>query len=104
MKQKCYIAGKIGDLPLEVFMANFNQAKQEVEILGFEPVSPTDLPHNHGKTWGEYMREDLIELLKCSHLYAIRNWRQSPGATIEVNIALQVGIHIIHQPQLSVNV
>lgn len=43
------------------------------------------------------MKEDLTEMLKCDYLYALKNWRQSPGATIEINLALQVGINIIHQ-------
>lgn len=97
--KKCYIAGKIGDLPESVYKAEFERAKNEVRKLGFEPVSPVDLPHEHNRTWSDYMREDLIEMLKCDSLYAIRNWRQSPGATIEINTALAVGINIIHQTQ-----
>ncbi len=95
--KKCYIAGKIGDLPQAEYKAEFEKAKEEVRLLGFEPVSPVDLPHNHGRSWGEYMREDLTELLKCHNLYALRNWRLSPGATIEINTAMSVGLHIIHQ-------
>lgn len=97
--KKCYIAGKIGDLPESVYKAEFERAKNEVRELGFEPVSPVDLPHQHNRTWSDYIREDLIEMLKCDSLYAIRNWRQSPGATIEINTALAVGINIIHQKQ-----
>lgn len=95
--KKCYIAGKIGDLPKEVYETYFELAKEEVIKSGMIPVSPVDLPHNHGKSWAEYMREDLIALMGCDYVYALRNWRQSPGATIEINIALQVGIDIIHQ-------
>lgn len=96
--KKCYIAGKIGDLPESVFMANFEKGKKEVSELGFEPISPTDLQHNHGRTWCEYMCEDLTAMLTCSHVYALSNWRHSPGATIEVELALKVGINVIHQP------
>lgn len=39
--KRCYIAGKIGDLPLAEFMANFEEAKKEVEAMGMIPVSPT---------------------------------------------------------------
>jgi hypothetical protein len=96
--KKCYIAGKIGDLPEAEYKSNFEQAKKEVEAMGFIPVSPVDLPHNHGRSWNDYMREDLTEMLKCEVLYALRNWRLSPGATIEINTAISVGINIIHQP------
>ena len=95
--KKCYIAGCIGNLTEAEYTANFEKAKLEVMELGFDPVSPLDLPHNHGKTWCEYMREDLIEMLKCHSLYALSNWRKSPGATIEINTAVSVGMHIIHQ-------
>jgi len=95
--KRCYIAGKIGNLPEEEYKANFEKGKAEVRALGYEPLSPVDLPHEHGRTWSEYMREDLIEMLKCECVYALRNWRQSPGATIEINTALSVGLNIIHQ-------
>lgn len=96
--KKIYIAGKIGDLPEAEYKANFEKAKQEVRSMGFEPVSPVDLPHNHGRTWNEYMREDLIAMLGCEYVYCLRNWRKSPGAIVEINTALSVGINIIHQP------
>lgn len=98
--KKCYIAGKIGDLPEAEYKANFEQAKKEVIAMGCEPISPVDLRHDYSRTWCAYMREDLIALLGCDQIYCLRNWRQSPGATIEINIALQVGLHIIHQPML----
>lgn len=94
---KCYIAGKIGGLDMVEYMWKFASAKEEVRALGFEPISPVDLPHNHGRTWSEYMREDMKAMLDCTHVYALTNWRQSPGATIEVNTALALGINIIHQ-------
>ncbi len=95
--RRCYIAGKIGALPFLEYTEKFEKAKKEVEALGFFPISPVDLPHEHGRSWGEYMREDLTELLKCHSLYALRDWRTSPGATLEITTAMAVGIHIIHQ-------
>ena len=96
-KGKCYIAGKIGDLPQSVYEANFERAKEEVVALGYEPISPVELEHNHDKSWNSYMKEDLKHMLNCQAVFAQRNWRLSPGATIEINLALAVGINIIHQ-------
>lgn len=93
----CYIAGKIGGLEKEVYEPLFETAKQEVRNLGLVPLSPLDFTHNHDRTWEAYMREDLTEMLKCGSVYACRNWRHSPGATIEIELALKVGINIIHQ-------
>jgi hypothetical protein len=94
----CYIAGKIGDMPESVYRPLFEQAAEEVEALGLIPLSPLDLTHDHGRTWAEYMRADIRALMMCGHIYAMRNWRHSPGATIEVNLAVKVGINVIHQP------
>lgn len=95
--KKCYIAGKIGDLPEFEYKANFERAKKEVTLLGYVPVSPVDLPHQHGRTWSDYMREDIKALMDCEALFALKNWRNSTGARIEVETATSIGIHVIHQ-------
>lgn len=95
--KKCYIAGKIGDLPEEVYKANFEKAKEEVVAMGMQPVSPVDLTHLHDRSYSSYMREDLTEMLKCDCVYALRNWRHSPGAKEELENALFVGLDIIQQ-------
>lgn len=95
--KKCYIAGKIGDLPEAEYKANFEEGKKDVRELGYEPVSPVDLPHEHGRTWSEYMKEDISEMCKCDYVYALRNWTQSRGAKIEVKLAMKLGLTIIHQ-------
>jgi hypothetical protein len=100
-KEKCYIAGKIGDLPESQYKAKFEKAKQEVINMGMDPISPVDLPHQHDGTWSSYMREDLTEMLKCNFVYALHDWRSSPGATIEITTALSVGLNVIHQEPLA---
>lgn len=95
--KKCYIAGKIGALPPEEVSRLFDQGKMEVDLFGLQPVSPLDLPHTHGRSWSEYMREDIAALLQCSHLYALNNWQNSRGAKIEVQLAKDLGLTIIYQ-------
>lgn len=98
--QKCYIAGKISGLPMSEYKANFEMAKKEVKAMGFEPVCPIDLPHIHGKSWQEYMRECLTEMLKCDKIYALTNWKMSKGAKIEIALAEELGIKIINQREM----
>ena len=97
--KKCYIAGQITGLPEEIYKANFEKAKAEVLALGFEPVSPVDLPHNHNKTWTDYLREDLTALMKCDCIYAINGWSQSNGARLELNTAAELGFDIYYQKE-----
>lgn len=70
--KKCYIAGKIGELAPEFYTEMFEKAEVEVRELGLVPVSPLKLPHNHNKSWNEYMKEDLKALLDCVYLYYIK--------------------------------
>lgn len=94
---KCYIAGRISGLEETEFKQRFLDGKKEVEKLGFEAVNPVDLPHEHGRSWEEYMRECLMAMLQCQTVYALNNWRYSVGATIEVNLAVSLGISVIFQ-------
>lgn len=94
---KCYIAGKIGNLPIEEYTEKFENAKNEVSLMGFIPVSPIDLPHEHNKAWESYLKEDITEMLKCDAVYALRCWKDSPGANIEIELAQDLQMHIIYQ-------
>jgi hypothetical protein len=94
---KCYIAGKISDLEEQVYKANFKAAKSQVIAMCYIPVSPIELPHNHGKNWEEFMKEDIIAMLQCDAVFALDNYHQSKGAVIEVTLAQLLGIKIIHQ-------
>lgn len=99
--KRCYIAGKIGNLPLHEVDEKFNLAKEKVIELGYEPINPRALPHRHGRTWSDYMREDLTAMLTCQYVYAIHDWLDSPGATIEVMLATQLAIPVIHEDEPS---
>lgn len=94
---KCYIAGKITGLEYSDYSAKFAEAKQTVQAMGYVPVSPIELSHNHGKSWEEFMKEDIAAMLQCDAVFALSNYRQSKGANIEVNLATLLGIKIIHQ-------
>lgn len=84
---KIYIAGKIGDLPVEDFTRKFESAKSQLVELGYDAVTPLDFEHNHGRTWAEYMLEDLRELSRCDAVCMLPCWEDSPGARIEIAFA-----------------
>jgi hypothetical protein len=94
-----YIAGKIGDLPMDQVEKNFSEARIFYEELGYKVISPIDLPHNHDKSWASYMMEDLHALIKADEVAMLNNWHDSPGANIEHAFAKRMGklIHYFNQ-------
>jgi hypothetical protein len=97
MPQKCYIAGKVTGLPEAIYRARFRKAEIAVTILGYEPVNPVELPHDHDKTWESYMKEALAVMLQCIAVYAMAGWEDSRGASIEVQLARELNIPVIFQ-------
>jgi nucleoside 2-deoxyribosyltransferase len=92
--KKIYIAGKITGLPIEEAMANFEKAEKMLTERGHKVVNPMKLPHNHDKEWESYMRECIIELLKCDGIYLLSNWAMSRGACMEFELAMKLNIEI----------
>lgn len=94
---KYYISGKIGDLPFDEVKAKFEKAKEYLINNNCEPVSPIDLPHNHSKSWADYMIEDLVALKECEGIYMLRDWKDSPGAKIEHAFAKRMELEIVYE-------
>lgn len=94
--KRCYISGQISGIE-DIAESIFESAEEVVSKLGYIPVNPMKIEHNHDKSWESFMREDIIKLMKCQVVYVLRNWRNSKGATIEVNLAKDLGIDIIFQ-------
>ncbi len=86
---KIYISGPITGY------ANFNKeafdsASTVIREAGHDPVNPQDLPHDHGKTWHEFMKVDIKAMLDCDAVLLLPGWANSRGATLEYRIALDL--------------
>ena len=92
---KLYVAGRISDE--KDYKAKFARACGEVVSMGHEPVNPCDLEHNHGKTWAEFMVNDIKAMLDCDGVYALNDRQRSRGATIEVELAISLGKRLVFQ-------
>jgi len=57
----------------------------KLRLLGFIPINPFQVNHNHDRKHASYMRADLIELLKADVLFAYfdEKWEFSSGCRIE---------------------
>lgn len=93
---KIYISGKITGIENEAEKL-FQIAEDHCLEIGYEVVNPLKLNHNHDKSWEAFMREDVKALCDCDHMYLLKNWADSKGATIEKQIAEYLKIKIIYE-------
>jgi hypothetical protein len=96
MKKKAYISGKITGME-ERAKELFEQAEKELLEMGYEPVNPMKLNHQHDLSWEAYMKEDIKALCGCDCVYLLRNYADSKGALLELAIATELKMSIIYQ-------
>jgi len=93
---RIYISGQITGLKLEDARALFERAEILLQGRGYMPVNPMKLnPHTDGKTWKEYMLDDLNALFDCEAIYLLDNWQDSKGARIEYQVAKEMDMVIL---------
>lgn len=93
---KLYIAGRIAKEP--DYRQKFATASDEIADMGHWPINPCSLHDDctHQK-WEEWMVCDLHAMLDCDGVYALRDWKNSPGATVEIELAIRLKKEIIYQ-------
>lgn len=94
---RTYISGKITGLPEETARRLFAEAASG---LTGEVVNPMELvPPTASPTWTDYMVTDIAELLTCTHIFMLPNWRDSKGARVEHAIAVAMGLTVRYQSE-----
>lgn len=90
-----YIAGPMTGLP-EFNYAAFNEAAEELRAAGFTVLNPVDVDIADAtegeRTWQWYMRRTLKMMLDADAIATLPGWRNSKGASIEVDTADRIGI------------
>ena len=97
---KIYISGKITGLDLREALIKFQDAESHLIMKydNVEVVNPMrEVPYEKGKTWDQYMIEDISLLFKCDTIYMLDNWEDSKGARIECSIAREMSKNILFQ-------
>lgn len=89
-----YIAGKMTGLP-DLGRAKFSVAAKALREKGFPVLNPAELPD--GMPGNRYMPICLAMIDAADTVYALNNWKDSPGARIEVNYAGYQGKNIVFQ-------
>lgn len=96
MSKVVYIAGRMHGLP-NLDKVRFFKAANELRWQGYFVLNPATLPD-----WlpqNRYMPMCLAMIDAADYVYALNNWTDSPGATLEVQYALYQGKGVIYEPK-----
>lgn len=83
---KVYLSGKItGDFN---YRQKFNTMTEELLSYGYVVFNPAVLPY--GFEYSDYMALDLLILSRCDAIFFLRDWKNSPGARLEIEDFLEL--------------
>jgi len=91
---RIYLSGPMTGIADYNFPA-FNAAAARLRKLGYSVANPAEKEIDSKKTWEDYLRADLIELLRCDAIALLPGWQKSKGANLELHVAHRVGIEIM---------
>jgi hypothetical protein len=86
MATRVYVSGPMTGIPHHNFPA-FHAATAALRAAGYEPVDPSVHGADPSKTWTDFLRRDLLDLLSCEAVALLAGWESSRGANLEVYVA-----------------
>lgn len=89
---KLYVIGKVTGIAHDNFF-NFDRARRLLRAAGYE----VEIPHDtipDGTPWSAAMRLSIANMLACDGVATLKDWKDSPGALLEMQIACRVGIEV----------
>ena len=96
---KVYISGAITNNPN--YKEQFKAAEERLKLAGHFVINPAT---NQGYTYKEYIDMGLFELMHCEAIYMLRGWENSTGAKLELEYAKEVGLEIMYQSELAIDI
>lgn len=91
-----YISGKISGLK-DLNWSKFKTIELALQKKLTQWVTvhnPHSFPALHDKSWRSYMKVCIAQLMRCSHVLVLDDWKQSRGAILEVILAHLMGIPV----------
>ena len=95
MRRVLYIAGPMTGYE-DLNYPAFNHAEEQLIDAGYKTLNPTEatkgLPDDLKLSWEWYMRSALRMVTYADGIALLPGWQQSPGATLEVEVAQKLAI------------
>lgn len=91
-----YISGPMTGIPDENRPA-FNEVAQALRTAGHDVFNPAENGLPATATWAQHMRADITALMDCDSILLLPGWQYSKGATLELVIALDLGMTVHHE-------
>ncbi len=88
---KLYVSGPMTGRP-DLNRPAFHAAATQLRGAGYAVVNPAELNPEPDKPWEACMRVDIKALMDCDGVALLPGWPESRGATLEVHIALRIGM------------
>lgn len=93
-----YISGPMTGLAAHNYPAFF-EAEYELTERGHQVLNPArHFDGDRSRTYAEYFRADVEDLLKAVGVYMLPGWENSKGAILERDLARAIGLYVHYAP------
>lgn len=96
---RVYLSGHMSNLPEFNFPA-FHAAAAKLRADGYEVVNPAEMDEADelpvgARSWADYLRRDIAQLVTCESIALLPGWENSRGAKLEMHIAGELGMTVL---------
>lgn len=90
---KVYLAGKVSGLTYAEASHKFGQHEVKLMRDGYEVINPLNIVDKRTE-WLPAMRICIAAMMECQEVYFMPCYKDSPGAMIEHDLAIKLGIPV----------
>ncbi|MGD9678409.1 MAG: DUF4406 domain-containing protein [Vulcanibacillus sp.] len=88
-----YLSGPMTGLPNFNFH-EFNRMANCLRRIGLDVINPAEIV-SKDKSWEDFMRTDIKELMRADKVAVLTGWQNSMGSRLEVAIAAALNMEVI---------
>lgn len=94
--RRIYISGKMTGVENNNYPAFF-EAERLLKSLGYDTFNPANINGESDWNWQDYMKECIKLIPDCTHIYLLKGWETSRGASMELFIANTLGLEVMYE-------